>query len=208
MSQPLVRVTRYPRRSGVAAVCALAFSLSTQADVAWTRQDAGRLREKVDLISRNASASAPVALRTRVTENEVNAYLAFDAGDQLPAGVVEPRVWMLGGRKVAARAIVDLDAVRREHQSTGWFDPMRLLSGRLAVSATGSLIASDGLVRFEFESADVARVPIPKTLLQELLTFYTRTSDNPKGLSLDDEYRLPAKIRGIELARSEAIVVQ
>ena len=51
-----------------------------------TREDAARLRVKVEAIERNARSPRPAALVTHVTEREVNAYLAFDATSQLPAG--------------------------------------------------------------------------------------------------------------------------
>mgnify|MGYP003343802472 CR=1 FL=1 len=51
-------------------------------------------------------------------------------------------------------------------------------------------------------------LPLPKPLLQEILSFYSRTSEKPNGLSLDDPFALPAGIREIQVTRGQAVVVQ
>ena len=182
--------------------------LGGQGASTWSRLDSRRLLEKVDRIERNGASASPAHLTTVVTENEINAYLAYDGRDQIPQGVVEPRVRILGDRRISARAVVDLDAVARQRTSTGWLDPMRYLRGRLVISAAGVLTAAGGVARVELEAADAAGIPIPKVLLQEVLTYYSRTPANPRGLSLDDAYALPAGIRAIELGRSEAVILQ
>jgi len=174
----------------------------------WSRLDSRRLLDKVEQIERNGALATPTPLKTIITENEINAYLAYDGRDQIPVGVVDPRVRILENRRVTARAVVDLDAVAKQHKSTGWLDPMRFLSGRLVISAAGVLTATDGVARLYYERADAAGIPIPKVLLQEILTYYSRTEANPRGLNLDDAYALPARIRTIEVDRSEAVIVQ
>jgi hypothetical protein len=85
---------------------------------------------------------------------------------------------------------------------------MNYLSGRLPVTVSGRLQAADGLARFELESATVSSVPIPRTLVQELVTYYSRTPQNPRGLNLDDPFPLPSRIRQIDVRRGEAVVIQ
>jgi len=177
-----------------------------------TRADAASLRQKVATINQYGAAPAPRTprrqpRRTLVTQNEVNAYLAFDAGDRIPDGIVEPVVSILGGGRVTARAVVDLDAVRKQKQRT-LFDPMNWVSGRVPVTATGVLQTSAGLARVEFESASIGRLPIPKLILQEIVSYYSRSSDRPTGIGLDDAYMLPAGITEIQVEVGRAIVVQ
>jgi hypothetical protein len=76
------------------------------------------------------------------------------------------------------------------------------------VTATGILRASNGIGRFELESATVGGVPIPKWLLQEIVSHYSKSSEHPAGISLDDPFELPARIREILVQRGLAIVVQ
>src|SRR5215218_5794596 len=73
-----------------------------------TREDAVSLKRKVSSITEFSARPTRQPLRTTVTENEVNAFLTFDALDQLPAGVVEPAITIVGPGRVSARAVVDL----------------------------------------------------------------------------------------------------
>jgi hypothetical protein len=182
-----------------------------------SKADAARLRDKVAVIERQgalvaepaSSARRPAPKSTIVTEREVNSYLEYDAGAQIPVGITGPRITILGDRLLAATALVDLDAVRARHKSTGWFDPMNYLSGRLPVAVSGRLQTSDGVARFELESASVSNVPVPRALVQELVGYYSRTPQNPRGLNIDDPFALPARIRQIDVARpGEAVVIQ
>ena len=163
---------------------------------------------KVEAIERNGLAPRPTALVTRVTEREVNAYLAFDAKSELPAGFTDPRITVRPDLKLSGTATIDLDAVRKERQSRGWLDPLSYLGGKVAVAVSGRLTSSNGLARFALERATVGGVTVPKLLVQELVTFYSRTADNPRGLNLDDPYPLPARIRQIDIRPGEAIVRQ
>jgi hypothetical protein len=179
-----------------------------RADVRVSKRDAELLKQKVATISAHGERPTKQALRTTVTENEVNAYLVYDAREQLPAGVVDPAVTILGTGRVAGRAVVDLDAVRREKKPTSLLDPMNYLSGRLPVAAAGVLTTSNGVGHFQLESASVSGVPIPKLLLQEIVSYYSRSPENPSGIGIDDPFALPARIREIQVERGQAIIVQ
>jgi hypothetical protein len=45
-------------------------------------------------------------------------------------------------------------------------------------------------------------------ILQEIVSYYSRTAENPSGISLDDPFALPARIREIQVERGQAIIVQ
>jgi len=196
------------RRPAVAA-CVLVAGLShAGAQTVVTKLDCDRFQEKVTRIENFEKRMSAGSQRTPVTEAEVNAYFAFDGRDQIPQGVVDPRLTILGGGRLAARATVDLDRVREQHKSTGLFDPVNYLGGRLAVSATGVLRAQSGVARLDLESVQVAGIPVPKVLLQELVTYYSRSERFPGGINLDDPFPLPARIREIQIGRGEAIIVQ
>jgi len=173
-----------------------------------SRRDADTLKQKVATISAHGERPQRQGLKTTVTENEVNAYLAFEAGDQLPAGVVEPSVSILGTGRLAGRAVVDLDAVRRAKATPSLLDPMNYLTGRLPVTATGVLTTSNGIGRFQLENATVGGIPVPKMLLQEIVSYYSRTKENPAGIGIDDPFALPARIREIQVERGQAVIVQ
>jgi hypothetical protein len=186
----------------------VALGVALQADVRPSRRDAQLLKQKVATISAHAEKPTRQPRRTTVSENEVNSYLAYEAREQLPTGVVDPTITIVGGGRLAGRAVVDLDAVRREKNPTSLLDPMNYLMGKVPVSAAGVLKTSNGVGHFDLESAAISRVPIPKFLLQEIVSYYSRTSTNPAGISLDDPFALPARIREIQVERGQAIIVQ
>jgi hypothetical protein len=178
------------------------------ADTRASRRDADILKQKVAAIVASGAAPARQPRRTTLTEDELNSYLTLDAAKDLPTGVVEPSVQMLGPGRLSGRAIVDLDAVRKEQPPRGLLDPRRLLVGRLPVMATGTLQTANGIAQFSLESAAVGGLRMPKTVLQEILSYYTRSTERPEGLSMDDPFTLPSNIRELQVDRAQAIVIQ
>jgi len=129
------------------ATCAMGAGTAPQ------RRDADTLKAKVAAINAFAQRPTRQLRRTTVTETEVNAYLTYDAHRDLPVGVIDPTVTILGTGRVSGRAVVDLDAVRKEKKPTSLFDPMSYLGGRLPITATGVLTTSNGSVRFTWSGA-------------------------------------------------------
>lgn len=144
---------------------------------------------------------------TPVSEPEVNSYLRYTVTPDLPTGVVDPSVTIVGDGQLQGRAVVDLDAVARA-KASGTFNPIRLLSGRLPVTAQGTLRTVDGRGQFELSRAEISGIPIPKTLLQEIVSYYSRSSQFPEGVDIDAPFTLPARIREIHINAQQAVVVQ
>jgi hypothetical protein len=182
--------------------------MTVNADVRGSKRDAEVLKQKIAAITAFGDRPSNQPRRTTMSEQEVNAYLAFEAGPDLPSGVVDPTLTILGTGRLTGRAVVDLDAVRKQKNPTSLLDPMYYLSGRLPVTATGVLSTSEGVGRLQLESAAVGGVPIPKIVLQEIVGYYSRTPDNPNGISLDDPFVLPSHIREIQVERGQAIIIQ
>jgi hypothetical protein len=201
-----VNASRGALLSCIAAL--VSFSAGASADVPASRRDATTAKQKLAVITSQADKPARQLRRTLVTEGEVNSYIVFEAREQIPVGVVSPYITILGSGRVAGRAVVDLDAVRKQKNPTSLLDPMNYLMGKLPVTATGVLKTGNGMGHFELESAAVSRIPIPKLLLQEIVSYYSRTAENPAGISLDDPFALPARIREIQVERGQAIIVQ
>lgn len=173
-----------------------------------SRQHADAFAAKVARIQRQ-SADARTGLRTPVSEDELNSWFAYQGQPLLPAGLMQPQITIVGEGKVMGQAVVDLDAIgAKRRPSNGSFDPFSLLAGKVPISVTGTLQAQEGMGRFDLQSAAISGVPIPTTLLQELLSYYSRTPERPEGLRLDAAFPLPAKIRQIEVGSGQAVVVQ
>jgi len=201
---------RAVRATSTVVVCALGLAsiASLRADVRASKRDAALLKQKVATINDRAAKPSKIARRITITESEVNSYLVYEARDQIPVGVVDPSITVLGPGRLSARAVVDLDAVRKQKAPTSLLDPMNYLMGRLAVTAVGRLRTANGVGRIDLESSSVGSIPIPKILLQEIVGYYSRSPEKPSGISLDDPFPLPARIREIQVDRGQAIIVQ
>ena len=99
-------------------------------------------QQKIEIIRR-----AQASRRTVVTERELAAYFALDAAKDLPVGIVNPAVTILGPNHVAARAVVDLDAVRKASPPKSLLDPKNLLIGRVPLSAIATFSSGGGTGR-------------------------------------------------------------
>lgn len=173
-----------------------------------SQQQADVFEKKLLLIVQQGEKPAENPRHTTLSEGEVNSYLTFKAGPLLPVGVAEPSIGIRGEGRLHGRAVVDLDVVRKQRGSGSWLDPTTYLTGRLPLTATGVLHTRDGKGRFELERAEVSGIPIPKSFLQELVSYYTRSADHPRGIGLDDVFELPANIQRIEVGKEQAVIVQ
>jgi hypothetical protein len=173
-----------------------------------TTQLAESFEKKIVIVQANAEAAAKTPRSTPFSEDETNSYLKFKSGPLLPTGLAEPVITMHGQGRVTGRAVVDLDVVRQKQSSGGWFDPTSYLTGKLPVSAVGRIVTGDGRGRFELERAEVSGVPVPKSLLAQMVNYFTRTAENPNGSSIYDTFELPAEIQRIDIATGRFTVVQ
>ena len=197
------------RRAFALGLVVLSCAIGVRADEALLKADAARFRAKLTQIEQNAAAPARRggSRVTPVSDAEVNSYLRFLAGSQVPVGIAEPILHAVGNGRVTGRALVDLDAVRTQKKRP-WSDPLAYLSGRVPIGAQGTLTTTNGVGRFTLESADISGVTIPKSLLQELLTYYSKSADHPNGINMDDPFQLPSAIKEIKVGVGNTTVVQ
>jgi hypothetical protein len=191
-------------------IAMLAVALVSAASDPVTRGDAARLQAKIDKINKTGVGTRPAKpVRTPVSETEVNAYLRYEVADQLPVGVADPLVSILGDGRVSGSATVDLTQVANSRKTTGgMLDPYSYLAGSLPITANGLLKSKDGVASFSLESVAISGVPVPVWILQEIVTSYTRSPTSPKGVALDEPFPLPAGIQEIQIDRGQAVVIQ
>ena len=206
----MVQTGRVARTGLLGIVLAAAAVLGVHAaDPPLTTTAAEGFYRKALLIDQQGMQPRTVAARrTTITENELNSYLTLRATPDLPQGLSKPRIGILGQGKVTGSAIVDLDVIRKKRASGNMMDPINLLGGQVPVTVTGVLTTRDGMAKFDLQDAEVSGFPVPKILIQELVSYYSRTPDHPDGYDVDEPSSLPYQIRSIEVGAGQAVVVQ
>ena len=172
-----------------------------------TLEDGARLEHKLISILGHADTESSEARLTPLLEPELNAFLRFQGASSLPTGITTPTVRIGAAELVSAEAIVDLDVIRQQQART-WLDPLRYLTGRLRVTASGTVRSGGGVARIDIQSVTVAGIPVPVLVLQELVRHFTRTLDHPDGTRLDGPIPLPYRIAELQLSPGQAVIVQ
>ncbi len=195
-------------RRSLAGFLLLAAAVSSSAALQLSREQGDRLARKIDGINRNAASEPARSKPTPMSELEVNSYLAFNIKDKIPRGLANPEIRIVGDGQLAGRVFVDMDEFKRHRSSAGFLDPLGYISGQVPLTARGVLRTRDGKGQFQLASAEIHGVPVPKPIVQELVSFFSRTPENPSGFNLDAPFNLPAKIREVAVNQREAVIVQ
>jgi hypothetical protein len=177
--------------------------------------DAASMKRKLEAIAargarppaKTTKPAASGALTTSFTDRETNAYFKVNGREFLPPGLENPQVTIEDGGRVRSRATVDLDVVLKTRERS-MFDPLSWLTGKTEVTAVGLVRGANSKGTLQLESATLGGVPVPKTLLQQIVSFYTRTPEHPAGFDIDKPFDLPSNIRSIETRRGQATIVQ
>jgi len=200
-------MTVRPRRALILFL-ALFAAASLQGAAAVSRQQADVFEKKIETIEQHGAKSPRPSKRTPVTESEINSWFAYRSDPVLPEGLTKPSLTIVGNGQVSGNATLDLDAVAKSRQSGRTFDLWNLVSGRMPVTVEGIVRTRGGRGRFELREAWVAGIPVPQRIVQELLSYYSRTENHPSGRRLDEDFELPAGIQAIEMSPGAAVVVQ
>ena len=204
-----VLVLRRTAAAGVVAGSALAALGAGEMQPAdpLTLEDGARLEHKLISILGHADTESSEARLTPLLEPEINAFLRFQGASSLPTGITTPTVRIGAAELVSAEAVIDLDVIRQQQART-WLDPLRYLTGRLRVTASGTVRSGWGVARIDIQSVTVAGIPVPVLVLQELVRHFTRTLDHPDGTRLDGPIPLPYRITELQLSPGQAVIVQ
>ena len=195
-------------RKYVLALLLAGLASSSIAAVQLTKAQGNALERKIDEIAKNGSSHPVQSKKTLISEPEVAAYLAFNGKDKIPRGLTNPAISMLGNGNLAGRVFVDIDEFKRQRGSGGFMDPLSYVSGQVPLTARGVLTSRDGRGQFQLGSAEILGVPLPRPIVQELVSFFSRTPEYPSGFNIDEPFNLPAKIRQVAVNQGEALIVQ
>ncbi len=177
----------------------------TAASAGVSLAQAEALEAKLEQIqSRPGARRKPVA-PLQVSADELNSYVAFKLRSKLPPEVSELRV-ALDRDRLTANALVDFDRLRDKLPPLGPFNPLSLLTGRVAAELSGRLENGDGFGTFQLEDARLGSLPIPVAMIEQAVARSTRTPERPDGVDLAAPFRLPYGIRRVRLQPGRAVL--
>ena len=189
-----------------AAVASLAVMVQASRQSDLDPDDGQRLLDKLADIAGRGDAPGDTNQPVIIHQREINAYLRFQAAPELPAGVTDPDVALRNGGSVGVRATVDLSVVR-DARPRGLFDPLRYLSGRLPVNADGVVCGRNGVAHVNVESVTIAGVPMPPSVLAELVRYYSRSEQDPDGFDVTEPFDLPDGMSELRVEHEQVVAV-
>ena len=199
---------------GVLALVILCASSATGAappaapsPTAYSAALADGLSQKLDVLLRRSQLKKPPREKTvTVSEPELNSYLNLTLGPKMPKGVTDVVVRFERDRLVA-RALVDLAEVQGKIPSGSLGGLLSFLSGKVPLEARGRLdAAEDGFGAFAIEEVNISTVPVPVTVVEQLVTSATKTAETPHGFDVHSPFRLPYDLKRVRIQPGQALL--
>ena len=103
----------------------------------------------------------------------------------MPIGIIDLIIVISNQGKLRGQATVDLEDIARYYRTGGMLDAWAYVGGRVPVTVTGAFSSMDGTGRFEFEAASISGVEVSKSLIQDIVSYLSRTAENPGGFNFD-----------------------
>jgi len=173
-----------------------------RAGLSWAEADA--LTRKLADIEVRARQTPRRAETVQVTQGEVNSFLNLTYAPEMPTGVTDVDV-LFGTQRITARAFLDLEQFRGKVEIPT-FSPLSLLSGRVPVELTGKFVNQDGFGAIEWESAYIASMRVPISMLEQIVVASSRTSERPEGFDIHAPFRLPYSVKSVRLEPGQAFL--
>ena len=193
---------------GLAAVLAAAPAYAQRPAVALgrpglSRTEADALDRRFDELSERHKAGRVTRGTVLVTENEVNSYLNLSPSVKMPRGLGDVVV-RLEQERIHVTGLLDLEKVRDKMPNLSPLSPLYWLSGQVPVLLRGRLVNDDGFATIEWEDVRVGGLPVPLTLLQQIVSSTTKSDDYPDGFDIRAPFRLPYALRQVRVEPGRA----
>lgn len=171
-----------------------------------TRADAESLDRKFeDLSERYRTGRITRGKSLLVTEGELNSYLNLSLGARMPRGLSDVVV-RLETERLNATGILDLEKVRDKMPTLSPWSPLYWLSGQVPVLLRGRILNDDGFATIEWEDVRVGNVPVPISLLHQIVISTTRSDEYPNGFDIRAPFPLPYSVRQVRIEPGRAFL--
>jgi hypothetical protein len=176
----------------------------TGTGLSWAAADslAGKLA-RIEAAARKAIKPPAKPQSMEVSESEVNSYLNLTLGPKMPPELSEV-AFRIEPNRIAGTGLVDLDKLKAKIPSSGPFNPLSFLGGRVPVDLKTQLPTENGMGSLVVEELSLGGVSLPMSLIQQIVLSATRTRENPRGFDVQMPFRLPNDVKKVRLGTGKA----
>ena len=102
---------------------------------------------------------------------------------------------------------MDLQEVKGKLASGSLSGLLAFLSGKVPLQARGRLVsAEEGFSTFSIEEVSLSTLPVPVSVVEQLVASATRTAQRPEGFDLGSPFRLPYDLKRVRLQTGRALL--
>lgn len=171
-----------------------------------TKTSAESCRSKVEKLQAFAANAKPGKKQiTRLSQEEINSYLALDLSAKYSPGL-KSLFFAFESDKLQADAVIDFD--RLGMSATRMIAKLMasLFSGIHTLSARGRLVAQQGKANFQLEEAKFDGTGLPNFLVEEIITAVGRKQKPPFDPMQPSE--MPYRIEKVEIHAGYIVIYQ
>ncbi len=178
---------------------AAASSLRAYDDSRLSREAAEKMDRVLNDLLKKKHEGKPLPAVVVFSQKELNSYLYYKAGTQLPPNLKNIDISLLPG-SVVAQADLDLS------QPGGSSKVPEMLQRPVSIYLTGKLTTKKGWGYFQPQTFRIAFLPIPVTVLDSIVQYLTEHQSG-KAHSLNDWFALPYGIKEVTIQKERLIIV-
>jgi len=141
-----------------------------------------------------------------VSEGEVNSYVNYVLGSNLPAGIRDVEL-QIDRDHLQATGQVQIEEIKRHLGELSPWNPISFLKGSVPIVLSGQYVAvRDGFGRVDIDEVRAGGFNIPRTVVEQMIASATRSAHQPDGVDINAPFRLPPPIRRIRLQPGRAVL--
>lgn len=174
----------------------------TRPGVSWAEADS--LSRKLAVIEERQKQGSRRSQTVQVTQGELNSYLNLSYASELPKGVSDLEI-RFGNERIEAKGLVDIEQVKGKVAAPSW-SPIALLGGQVPIELSGKLVNQDGFGTIELDSAYVASIRVPISVVEQMVASSTRSEKRPEGFDIHAPFRLPYSVSRVRVEPGRAVL--
>ncbi len=173
------------------------FTAAMAASILLGWADVEKVQRVLAEIGSDSLLADPPAREHRLTEADLNAYIALELRQKRPPGIQEMSVRLLGQGRLGTFMKIDPNQLGLKNAAglKAWLSI--LMSGTQDLEFEGVLTSGQGKARYQIERVQLNGYPVPAALVEALLQSWGRSLEPP--IDFSEPFDLPHPIQQIDI---------